>query len=276
MRVLWAGYGDLGSAATPALLEAGHDVVALSRRRVDEPPRGVIPVQGDLLAPDGLRLPSDVQGCIVTLTPDTRDLTGYEQTYVHALANLYALLQGEVGSHHSLDEGVIFVSSTAVYGQDQAEWVNEATSPSASRFNGAVMARAERLLASARWPTTSARLSGIYGPGRTRLLAKVREGRASRNAWTNRIHRDDAAAALVHLLGLHDRPAVVNVTDTEPATNDTVLSWLASRMDVPTPPIEDGPAGGKRVDGSLLRDTGFTHTYPTFRDGYASMLTDPA
>ncbi len=280
MRILWAGWGDLGAMATPALVAAGHEVVALRRHDLDDVPTGVIPLRGDLNAPAGLDLPPGVRACVVTLTPDTRDQAGYERAYLHALANLHVLVQGESCCTQPPLDRLLFVSSTAVYGQDDTEWVDEQTSTSPSRFNGAVMVRAERLAASARWPTTVVRLSGIYGPGRTRLLDKVREGRSSRNTWTNRIHRDDAAAAIVHLLGLADPPPVVNVTDTEPATNDTVLSWLADRMGLPTPPIDNadeglaGATGGKRVDGSLLASTGFRHAYPTFREGYAAMLDD--
>ncbi len=279
MRILWAGWGDLGAAAAPALVAAGHEVVAVRRSRIEDPPDGVIGVVGDLHAPDELALPAGVQACVVTLTPDTRDLAGYRHTYLHGLANLHALVQGEVGRPQVPLERLLFVSSTAVYGQDEGEVVDEHTSTSSRRFNGTVMARTEALVASARWPTTVARLSGIYGPGRTRLLDKVRQGRASTDRWTNRIHRDDAAAAIVHLLTRSDAPAVVNVTDTEPATNATVLPWLAARMGRPAPPVDppDGPGGapgGKRVDGALLQRTGFVHRYPTFREGYAALVAD--
>lgn len=276
MRILWAGWGDIGQAATPALLAAGHEVVALRRHPITDPPDGVIPVQGDLNAPDGLEVPAGVAGCVVTLTADTRDHAGYEHAYLHALANLHVLLQGEIIPTQPRLERLVFTSSTAVYGQSGGETVMEGSSTSPSRFNGTVMRRAERLALSARWPTTVARLSGIYGPGRTRLLDKVRQGRSSRDRWTNRIHRDDAAAALGHLVTSADAPPIVNVTDTESATNATVLGWLADRMGLPTPPVEaaDGAPGGKRVDGSLLASTGFVHTFPTFRDGYAAMLDD--
>lgn len=276
MRILWAGWGDLGQAATPALVAAGHEVVALRRHPITDPPDGVIPLQGDLNAPDGLEMPAGVEGCVVTLTADTRDQAGYEHAYVHALANLHVLLQGEGVPTQPRLERLVFTSSTAVYGQSGGETVMEESSTSSSRFNGTVMRRAERLALSARWPTTVARLSGIYGPGRTRLLDKVREGRSSRDRWTNRIHRDDAAAALGHLVTSVDAPPIVNVTDTESATNATVLGWLADRMGLPTPPVEvaDGAPGGKRVDGSLLASTGFVHTFATFRDGYAAMLDD--
>lgn len=273
MDLLWAGFGDLGHAALPALVARGHRVFGLRREPMEEPRRGLVPLRGDLHAPDGLAPLPPVQACIVTLTPDTRDLAGYERAYVHALANLHSLVEVQGSPSNPPLERLLFVSSTAVYGQHEAEWVAESASTSPSRFNGAVMLRAERLAQSARWPTTVARLAGIYGPGRDRLLRKVMEGRPSTDRWTNRIHRDDAAAAIVHLLGLTEAPPVVNVTDTEPATNREVLTWLAERMGQDAPPIEaSGPVGGKRVDGSLLRRLGFQHAHPTFRDGYAALL----
>lgn len=275
MDILWAGWGDLGRAALPALAAAGHRVHGLRRESVDHPPEGLVPLRGDLHAPEGLEPLPEVQACVVTLTPDTRDLAGYEHTYVHAMANLHALLQGEDLAAQPRLERLVFVSSTAVYGQQGGERVDETSSTSPSRFNGTVMVRAERLVASARWPTTIARLAGIYGPGRDRLLRKVREQKPSTDRWTNRIHRDDAAAAIVHLLGMDTPPPVVDVADTEPATNRTVLGWLADRMGLPTPPLEgDGAPGGKRVSADLLAATGFRHAYPTFRDGYAAMLDD--
>lgn len=273
MDILWAGFGDLGRAALPALAAAGHRVFGLRRELVAHPPDGLVPLHGDLHAPDELDPLPEVQGCVVTLTPDTRDLVGYQHTYVHALANLHALLEGQGTESNPPVERVVFVSSTAVYGQHEGQLVDETDSTSPSRFNGAVMVRAERLALSARWPTTVARLAGIYGPGRDRLLRKVRQGTPSTDRWTNRIHRDDAAAAVVHLLHHDAPPRVVNVADTEPATNREVLTWLADRMGLEPPPIEPAdPVGGKRVDASLLRELGFHHAHPTFRDGYAAML----
>ena len=52
------------------------------------------------------------------------------------------------------------------------------------------------------------RLSGLYGGSSTRLLDQVREGRIDDpHRWTNRIHRGDATAAVVHLLTMDASPA---------------------------------------------------------------------
>ena len=54
--------------------------------------------------------------------------------------------------------------------------------------------------------------------GRTRLIDKARSGdTAAGAAWTNRIHRDDAAAAAVHLLTMEAQPLTLYLgTDDEP------------------------------------------------------------
>ena len=54
------------------------------------------------------------------------------------------------------------------------------------------------------------RLAGIYGPGRTRLIDRVRAGEPCSEAYTNRIHRDDCAGVLRHLMRLNPRAAAVS------------------------------------------------------------------
>jgi nucleoside-diphosphate-sugar epimerase len=120
------------------------------------------------------------------------------------------------------------------------------------------------------------RLGGIYGPGRTRLVDRVRRGEATcppEPTWTNRIHRDDAAGAIRHLLALDDPEEVYLGVDTDPAERCEVLTWLAERLGAPAP--RPGPAsrrGNKRVSSARLQASGYRFRYPTFREGYGAML----
>ncbi|HEY8753307.1 MAG TPA: SDR family NAD(P)-dependent oxidoreductase, partial [Arthrobacter sp.] len=123
------------------------------------------------------------------------------------------------------------------------------------------------------------RLGGIYGPGRTRLIDQVRNGVAvipDEPRFTNRIHRDDAAAAIVHLASRDDLPAPIYVgVDNSPAELGEVLRFLASEMGYPEPPV--GPAGdarggNKRCNNGLLRSTGLDFAFPSFREGYRALL----
>ena len=132
-------------------------------------------------------------------------------------------------------------------------------------------------------PGTALRLGGIYGPGRTRLLENVRSGRARYRAgtprYTNRIHRDDCAGAIAHLMQEEAPQPLYLGVDDDPAEEVVVLRWLAGVLGAPEPRPEKGVGAGdrrsrgnKRCQNALLRDTGYTFHYPTFREGYTSLI----
>ena len=91
------------------------------------------------------------------------------------------------------------------------------------------------------------------------------------NRWTNRIHRDDAAAAVVHLLTRTGAPGPLYVgTDDEPALLGDVAAHLAQHLGAPAPPATDPVrATGKRLSNARLHATGWVPAYPTYREGYA-------
>jgi len=94
--------------------------------------------------------------------------------------------------------------------------------------------------------------------------------------WTNRIHRDDCAGVLHHLVEL-DRPQARYIgVDCEPTPQCVVMDWLADRLGVAHPP-RTGPGerrrgGSKRCSNARLVDSGYRFVYPTFREGYAAVL----
>ncbi len=172
-------------------------------------------------------------------------------------------------------------SSTGVYAQQDGSWVDESSPAVAADFSARRLLQGESIVRAGPFPATVLRLGGIYGPGRTRTIEAVRAGRARVAAgpprYGNRVHRDDAAAAVAHLLLAGEaRPLYLGVDD-DPADDAEVLRWLASRLGVPPPPVEDAREprerrGNKRCRNALLRASGFEFTYPTFREGYAALL----
>ena len=129
------------------------------------------------------------------------------------------------------------------------------------------------------FPAVILRLGGIYGPGRGRLIERVRSGEArcapGAPVWSNRIHRDDAAGALAHLL-LLDRPEGLYLgVDSEPSPVCEVYRYVASVLGVP-PPREgdDARPGGssKRCSNARLRRDGYRFEFPTYREGYRAVL----
>jgi nucleoside-diphosphate-sugar epimerase len=121
---------------------------------------------------------------------------------------------------------------------------------------------------------TVLRLSGLYGGSSTRLLDQVLAGRVEDpHRWTNRIHRLDAADAVVHLLTRPELPERLYLgTDDEPAQLGDVTAFLAERLGAPTPPAADPARGhGKRLSNARLRATGWRPSRPSYREGYADL-----
>ncbi|RIK92082.1 MAG: NAD(P)-dependent oxidoreductase [Proteobacteria bacterium] len=292
--MLVAGCGYVGGALASQLVAAGHAVFGL-KRRPEGLPAGVAPLAADLAdrasleaALAGVALPIDV--VVYAAAADAGDDDAYRRAYVDGLRNLLGALR----ARGAAPRHVFFTSSTAVYAQDDGAVVDETSETAPADFRGARMLEAERVLAASGWPVTSLRLGGIYGPGRTRMIESVRSGRASIRPgpprWGNRIHRDDAAGALAHLVALALRgeplpPLLVGVDD-EPADEAVVLRWIASQLGVGEPPVREEPAepgargarragSNKRCSNARLRATGYRFRHPSFREGYAAALTAP-
>lgn len=279
MRVLIAGCGYVGSALAELLASRGAEVFGL-RRKPEGLPSGVRPVAADLLDPVALRaLPHPFDLVFYTAGASGSDDDAYRAAYVDGLRNLIDALGA------SAPRRVLLTSSTSVYAVDDGGFVDESTPAEPAHFTGRRVREGERLLAASGRPHVVLRLGGIYGPGRTRLLESVREGRAALRAgppvYTNRIHRDDCAGALAHLAALADPAPVYVGVDRDPAPESEVLAWLATRLGVPLPrmapeaapvaPVRR-PRASKRCRSDLLVASGYRFRYPTFREGYEAVL----
>jgi nucleoside-diphosphate-sugar epimerase len=278
VTVLLAGCGDLGTEAGLRFAALGHRVVGW-RRSPEKLPAAIEGVAADLSSAGLPAIPADTTAVVVAVAADSPTEAAYRAAYVDGLAHVMDALERDGVTPRR----VLFVSSTAVYGDAGGGWVDERTTPEPGSFSGRVIRAAEDLLLSRLRGTGSApvvlRLGGIYGPGRTRLIDQVRTGTAvipDEPRYTNRIHRDDAAAAIVHLATMDSVPSPVYVgVDNDPAELGEVLRFLAAEMGYPEPPV--GPAGearggNKRVSNALLRGTGFEFAYPSFREGYREVL----
>jgi nucleoside-diphosphate-sugar epimerase len=275
MSVYIAGCGDLGTEAGLRFAAAGHRVVGL-RRRAELVPA---PLEGRAvdLRTETPVIDDDATVVVVALAAGSRDPDEYRATYVDGLRRVLDAIEASAA-----DPRLLVVSSTAVYDVDDGSVVTEETPATGASPTAAVLVEAEALLRERAPHATLLRLSGIYGPGRERLIEQVRGGDATlaeqpgTSPHTNRVHRDDAAAAIVHLAGLAMIGPVYLVTDDEPVRLDDVLTFLAAELDVeapaPAPPRGRQAGGDKRLSNALLRATGFSFTYPTYREGYRAVL----
>ncbi|MCF6376125.1 hypothetical protein L2K70_00735 [Nocardioides KLBMP 9356] len=268
--VLLVGAGDLGSAVGLRLADLGHSVLAL-RRDAARVPAPLVGRSVDLTA--GAPVLSDVSPrlVVVALTARPRTEEAYRATYVDGMARALDALPVP-------PERAVLVSSTAVMpSHDGPPPLDDEDRPTAPGDGpGRQLVAAEEAF-HARIPHgTVLRLSGLYGGSSTRLLDQVRDGRIDDpHRWTNRIHREDAAAAVVHLLTMESTPEAVYLgTDDEPAQLGDVASYLAEGLGAPPPPPADPAHGhGKRLSNARLRATGWAPTRPSYREGYARAST---
>ena len=176
---------------------------------------------------------------------------------------------------------VIFIGSTSVYAQTDGSWVTEESATVPNRETVRILLEAEKIALAA--GGSVARLSGIYGPGRTYLLKRFLSGEAvleeGGHRWMNQIHRDDGAAALVRL-GDPDVPVgLYNVTDNTPSTQREVYGWMADFLGKTLPP--EGPADlkskrgwtSKRISNKKVRGCGWAPAYPSYRDALPQLFS---
>jgi nucleoside-diphosphate-sugar epimerase len=271
-RVLIAGVGDVGQRVAHRLRERGDEVWALRRTAQADSGDGIHWIQGDLTRPETLHaLPPGISHVVYLPTPDTRDEALYRAVFVDGLRHLLGAVD------RSGLQRLLFVSSSAVYGEHGGAWIDEDTPADPPGFNGRVLLDAERY-AHAHAPTVALRLAGLYGPGRLQLIERLRAGTANvprtTPHWANRIHVDDAAAAIVHLLfALDPQPLYLGVDDT-PLPLDVLYDDIARRVQAPTPGDGAPPSGigSKRLSNARLRASGFVPQWPDAREGYAALL----
>lgn len=275
VSVVIAGCGDLGTETGLRFAALGHRVVGL-RRSADKLPPEIEGQSVDLSAETPI-LPADTGIVVIAMAPDERTADAYRAAYVDSVRHVVAAIHRDCAT----TPRVLFVSSTAVYGVDDGSFVNASTPAAPATPTATILLEAEESLLAQIPAAIILRLGGIYGPGRNREIDRLRSGSASiphEARFTNRIHRDDAAAAIVHLTTLEDQPSTVHVgVDNAPVDHRDVVEFLADRMGLPVPPVDTHPerfsrGRGKRCDNSQLRQSGFVFTYPTYREGYAAVL----
>ncbi len=179
-------------------------------------------------------------------------------------------------------KGLIYLSSTGVYGDCGGAWVDE----SAPTGTGRRTARAE---ADAAWLERGARvlrLPGIYGPGRS-ALERVESGTAHRidlpDQVFSRVHVDDIVSAAV--LALAVPGGAYNVADDLPCSQNAVIEEACRLLRLEPPPLLSLDQAGlspqarafyaenRRVSNrKARRELGWKPRYPSYREGLAALF----
>ena len=248
------------------------------RRDTSDLPDFIQGISADVTEPETLKPLSEIafDAVVITLTPGEASDERYQQIYVQGTENVLAAL------NTSALKRLLFVSSTSVYGQHQDEWVDEDSLTEPARYSGQRLLQAEAVCQAFAEEKgisfTVLRFAGIYGPGRLRLIRDVEAGKGSAASYSNRIHRDDCAGMIAHLLALPaDRlqPCYIGV-DNEPVRLNEVKDWLAQAMGKPQPLVINTASrrGAKRCSNRRILESGYQLIYSNYRAGYAAVLDE--
>ncbi len=278
------GFGYVARALAPRLEAAGWRVSASARRLEKAGDLAAAGIPSHLFGPHGLtdfaRVFQDVTHLLVTTPPGE---AGDPVLHAHA-ADLERL--------RSL-RGIVYLSTTGVYGDAGGAWVDEAAPIRPVHQRGVRRAEAEQA-----WneigetvgvPVTVLRLPGIYGPGRS-AFDQLRAGTAKRlvkpGQIFSRAHVDDIAQAIEAALAL-ETGAVLNIADDEPAPPQDVVTEAARILGVDPPPEESFEAASSRLspmalefysanrriaNGRMKEELGLTLRHPTYREGLRAIL----
>ncbi|MFO8044587.1 MAG: SDR family oxidoreductase [Halomonas sp.] len=274
------GCGDIGIGLGQRLQADGQRVVGVRRNAEALADSGLEAAGADLTDPASLAGLPDADILVYVASADRFEEEAYRAAYPEGLKAVLA----EFGARKRVPKRVFFVSSTSVYAQQAGEEVDEASPAEPTGFAGGLMREAEQALLGHELPGTVVRFSGIYGPGRDRLIRQVSEGRIAPSSpamYTNRIHRDDCAGVLAHLIERTLANDAVDdlylASDCEPAPLHEVMSWLAKQLKVEATETIQSPLrrrASKRCQNARLLASGYAFRYPSYREGYAQVLKE--
>lgn len=277
------GCGYLGKRVARRWLDVGDRVHAVTRseaRAAQFRRDGLLPIVADVM--NGSTLTTLPRASSVLYCVGFDRATGQPVRDV-CVEGLKAVLQSLPLSV----ERFLYVSTTGVYGQGHGGWVDESSACHPVRPSGAAYLEAEQALRSHGLGDRSVilRLAGIYGPGRIPRCEEIRQGRpvrAPRSGHLNLIHVDDAVTVIVAAEQKAKTPACYVVSDGRPVPRQEycreVARWIGApevRFETPRPgsPPEQRATNNKRIRNTrMLAELGVTLTYPTYREGLASIM----
>jgi nucleoside-diphosphate-sugar epimerase len=279
-KIALLGFGDIAHRLSSHLSE--YEVVGVKRSKIAHPSvtidiadccdriqmQRVLSVGFDVL--------------VITFTPAEMSDAGYEKGYVISVKTILAALDQQTVKPRL----IIFVSSSSVYAQQDGSWVDERSPTEPESYSGRRLLEAEKLIADSGYVYCHVRFSGIYGRGRGHVVEQVIAGKGTADepaVYTNRIHADDCAGVLAHLIQqqkVQGIQAIYIASDHQPTPLHEVKEWMRYTLDLPkdhfkqnTPLAARTLRSNKRCSNKQLLDSGYVFIYPSFKEGYGPLLS---
>ena len=275
---LVVGTGYVGFAAAQGWKQKGASVLGLCQST--ETHHRLIrshiePFVADLTQQDALKHLPPSRRVLVCAAPLERNKASYRQLYVEGLGRLWNQLRRWTDL-----EKVIYLSSTGVWGDLAGERVDDSTPVKAESERQSVLMETEEMFARADLPSLILRLGGIYGPDRNRLES-LREGLwpdVEQDRYLNLIHREDVVGIVDWAFQQTHLPPILIGVDEKPVRMSEMACWLAQKMNLNRSFLfkKGSFAAGKQCLSQKLRSLGYRFVFPTFQQGYETLLNTPA
>ncbi|HEY8047779.1 MAG TPA: SDR family oxidoreductase [Ramlibacter sp.] len=239
-RLLIVGCGDVGLRVAQQLKAR-----VVMRALTTTPSRtqglrhaGVAPLAGNLDEPASLRRLAGIATRVIHLAPPANEQSGawWRDFRTQALARTLGL--------RTPPRSFVYASTSGVYGDCQGALVTEARPPNPRTPRAQRRIDAERLVRHfgrrIGVPVSVLRVPGIYGPGRSpnardRLLQGAPVLRPEDDVYTNHIHADDLAHAVIAAMWRGRAQRTYNATDDTQLMAGDYYQLAADIFELPRP-----------------------------------------
>lgn len=275
--LLIVGCGDLGARTGELLRSSGFDLGGVCRN-TSRLPAGFTAYAADYCEMGSLAFLEEAAPdyLLLTLKPTEFSAQGYQRGFPQAMANVLSGL----GAHQP--KAIFMVSSTRVFAERDGGWVDEESPLAQEGYAAKAIIEAEEMLQNSGHSSCIVRFAGIYGDPEGRLITRLGRGEVCAQTplkYSNRIHRDDCAGFIVHLLALGhaDRQSIYIGVDSQPVPGHEVEQWLARKINPDAVLTEVDSVGmrslgHKRCSNRRMLESGYTMQYDGYQAGYGAVV----
>ncbi|AWL27962.1 NAD(P)H-binding protein [Acinetobacter defluvii] len=254
MHILFIGYGKTSQRVAKQLFQQDHQITTVSRSpKEDDFAEHLIQ---DIQQLD-LSYIKSIDVVYVLLAPSRHttlsSVESYQQTYVDSVQPIVNAL-----SNHPIKR-IIVVSSTRVYGENNGEIINDDSPAIPSDEQGHLLLKMEQLWQQA-YPNECVivRPTGIYGTSTVRMLKLAETTKTYPNIhWSNRIHIDELANFLAHLLHVEHPEKSYICTNNQPQPLHEMILKIQREFGLPELVLESERESGKRIFARRIVVNGF-------------------
>ena len=244
MHILMIGYGKTSQRVAKQLFQQDHQITTVSLTPKDDV--FAENLQQDIHQLDLSKIkPVDV--VYVLLAPsrssELSSIENYQKTYVDSVQPIVKVLR-----HHPIQR-IIVVSSTRVYGEDQGQIINDDSPIIPKDEQGHLLLKMEQLWQQA-YPekVIIVRPTGIYDGLSQRMIKLAETTKIYPNIhWSNRIHIDDLARFLAHLIHVEHHEKSYICTNNQPEPLHERILKIQKELGLPKLVLESEVETGKRI-----------------------------